>query len=87
MHTCHATACTRPVPPTLFMCKPHWFALPKPMRDAIWSTYRDGQCDDWRISQAYSEAAKAAVRFIAAKEGVAPDVSVYEWLEPARRRV
>lgn len=24
-------------------CKPHWFSLPKPLRDRIWATYRRGQ--------------------------------------------
>lgn len=81
-HTCHATGCERRVPPEMFMCRSHWFSLPKRLRDRIWATYRPGQCDDWNISQAYSEAAKECVRFIAAKEGREPDVSVYEWLEP-----
>lgn len=26
-------------------CKPHWFALPKPLRDAIWSTWRKRERD------------------------------------------
>lgn len=84
-HHCHATDCPREVPPEMFMCRSHWFSLPKRMRDAIWRTYRPGQCDDWNISREYSEAAKAAVRFIAAKEGREPDVSVYEMLEPKER--
>ncbi len=81
-HHCHATDCKTNVPPEMFMCRKHWFSLPKAMRDAIWRTYRPGQCDDWQISQAYSEAAKAAVRLIAAKEGREADVSIYEMLEP-----
>lgn len=24
-------------------CRPHWFRLPKYLRDKIWSTYRAGQ--------------------------------------------
>ena len=24
-------------------CKSHWHALPKPMRDAIWQTYKGGR--------------------------------------------
>ena len=66
------------------MCRRHWFSLPKRLRDEIWRTYRRGQCDDWNITQAYSEAAKACVRFVAAKDGIAPDLRVYEWLEPGR---
>ena len=82
MHQCHATDCPTPVPPEMFMCRRHWFSLPSGLRRAIWRTYRPGQCDDWNISTAYSEAAKAAVRYVAQREGRAPDVRVYELLEP-----
>ena len=27
---------------TLLMCRRHWYMVPKPLRDAIWQTYRDG---------------------------------------------
>ena len=81
-HTCHATSCNVAVPPEMFMCKRHWFSLPKPLRDAIWRTYRPGQCDDWNITHEYAEAARAAVKHIAAKEGIEPDVSVYDMLDP-----
>lgn len=82
VHTCHATACEVNVPPEMFMCRRHWFMLPKRLRDKIWRHYREGQCDDWQITKAYSEAAKECVRFIAAKEGIEPDVKLYEILEP-----
>ena len=81
-HTCHATGCKVAVPPKLFMCKRHWYSLPMELRQEIYRTYRPGQCDDWAISREYSEAAKAAVRYVAKMEGVEPDVSVYEMLEP-----
>jgi hypothetical protein len=83
-HTCHATGCTVHVPPEMFMCKRHWFSLPKRMRDEIWRMYRQGQCDDWQISHGYAEAAREAVRFVAAKEGREPDTSVYDMFDPAR---
>lgn len=81
-HHCHATGCGTKVPPAMFMCKKHWFSLPKPMRDAVWETYRPGQCDDWRITTAYADAARAAIRHVAAKEGREPDTSIYDTLEP-----
>lgn len=81
-HTCHATNCEIEVPPEIFMCRQHWFMLPKKLRDEIWRTYRQGQCEDWNISKEYSEAAKKCVKFIAAKEGVEPDIKLYEMLEP-----
>ena len=84
MHRCHATDCQVEVPPIMFMCRRHWFTLPKHMRDEIWRTYRAGQCDDWQISKEYSEAAKTAIKFIAAKEGKVPDIKLYEVLEPEK---
>lgn len=84
MHSCHATGCRTAIPPDLFMCKYHWFLLKREMRAAIWRTYRPGQCDDWNISQAYSDAAKQAIIYIAGIEGKAPNLKIYEMLEPGR---
>jgi hypothetical protein len=42
-HTCHAPGCNRLVPPNMWGCKPHWFALPERIRNAIWREYRPGQ--------------------------------------------
>lgn len=67
------------------MCLRHWRSLPKRMQAAIWASYRVGQCDDWRISHAYVEAAKAAVRWAAEWEGIEADVSVYDMLDPERK--
>lgn len=64
------------------MCRRHWWSLPKRMRDRIWATYRPGQCDDWEPSAAYCEAAKTAVTFIAQREGLQPDVKLYDMLSP-----
>lgn len=55
--------------------------LPKSLRDRIWKTYRPGQCDDWNITHEYAEAARECVRFIATKEGVEPNTSVYDMLD------
>lgn len=85
-HTCHATDCKVAVPPEMFMCKRHWFSLPKRMRNAIWRTYRAGQCGDWNISHGYAEAARTAVQYIAEKEGKVADVSVYDMLDPERNK-
>lgn len=85
-HHCHATGCTARVPPEMFMCRRHWFMLPKLMRDDVWRTYRAGQCNDWAISHSYADAARAAIRYVAEKEGVEPDVSVYDMLDPKENR-
>ena len=52
------------------------------MRTKIYNTYRPGQCDDWNISKEYSSAAKECILFIANKEGVEPNLRIYEMLEP-----
>src|SRR5581483_6888504 len=44
-HTCHAMACDAHVPPKMFMCKRHWYMLPKVMRNAVWEEYVFGQED------------------------------------------
>lgn len=83
-HTCHATGCDVAVPLEMFMCRRHWFSLPKVLRNRIWATYRPGQCDDWHITHEYANAAREAVQYIAAKEGVEPDTSIYDMLDPRR---
>ena len=77
-HHCHATNCKAAVPPEMFMCKRHWFALPKKMRDAIWREYRVGQCDDMNPSDDYCRTAKECVVFLAQKEGRVPDTALYD---------
>lgn len=58
-HNCHWPGCTRAVPPRMWGCKPHWFALPKHLRDLIWATYRPGQEITKTPSPEYIEAANA----------------------------
>lgn len=63
-HHCHWPGCKTQVPPAMWGCKPHWFRLPKPIRDRIWEAYRPGQEKDMRPSTAYLEAAEEAQRWI-----------------------
>jgi hypothetical protein len=67
-HTCHARPCNVEIPPKMFMCKRHWFMLPKTMRDAIWANYRPGQEIDKEPSAKYLEVAMAAVNWLSDKE-------------------
>lgn len=71
----------------MFMCRGHWFSLPPHLRKLIWTTYRWGQCNDWQITHAYANAARACVRFIAAREGKEPDTTVYDRLDPGPSKV
>ncbi len=68
-HTCHARNCTRAVPPKMLMCRQHWFTVPRPLRDAVWATYRPGQEVDKDPSPEWIEAADAAIDAVAEREG------------------
>ena len=57
-HTCHWPGCETRVPPAMWGCKGHWFALPKRLRDRIWATYRRGQEVTKTPSPEYMEAAR-----------------------------
>lgn len=86
MHTCHAIACDKSVPPEILMCRPHWFSVPWSLRARVWSTYRDGQCDTFDPTSAYCQAAKAAVIAVAEKEGRTvdpkdPKILLYDMLQ------
>jgi len=66
-HECHWPGCTRQVPPAMWGCRDHWYALPAELRQRIWRAYRPGQESDMRPSEAYLEAARAAQAWIAAR--------------------
>jgi hypothetical protein len=43
-HTCHWPGCDKTVQVALWGCRPHWFRLPKPLRDQLVATCsRPGQ--------------------------------------------
>lgn len=45
-------------------CRPHWFRLPKVLRDRIWDAYEIGQERSMRPSAAYLDAARAVQAWI-----------------------
>jgi len=51
----------------MFMCRGHWFALRKTMRDAIWREYRPGQENDKAASARYMAVQRLAVAEVAFK--------------------
>lgn len=63
-HTCHANGCQTSVPPKMFMCRTHWFKLPKSLRDNIWATYVPGQEITKTPSPEYLEAAHEAINYL-----------------------
>jgi hypothetical protein len=64
-HYCHAHGCNVVVPPSMMMCKSHWYALPKATRDAIWREYRRGQEVDKSPSIRYLAVQRLAVAQVA----------------------
>ena len=67
-HTCHWPGCAKQVPPSMWGCAPHWFKIPKPLRDRIWRAYRPGQENDLHPSEDYFDVAKAVQKWIAELE-------------------
>ena len=65
-HHCHWPGCAVEVPPMMWGCKPHWFSLPRHLRDELWRTYRRGQEVTKSPSPEYIAAAKAVQDWIAA---------------------
>lgn len=85
-HICHAIACERYVPPQMLMCRKHWFTVPLALRNRVWATYQDGQCDTLDPTSDYCKAAKAAVIAVAEKEGRTidpkdPKILLYDMLQ------
>ena len=63
-HLCHWPGCKREVPPELYACKLHWFALPKYIRDAIWEWYVPGQEIRKDPTEEYIEVARIAEAWV-----------------------
>lgn len=70
VHECHAFGCATPVHPRFLMCRDHWFQLPQELRRAVNAAFVPGQ-EEKRVrpTQAWLNAAQAAVTYIAEQEG------------------
>lgn len=66
-HHCHWPGCTKQVPPAMWGCRPHWFALPATLRARIWANYRPGQEETMTPSRAYLDVAAEVQRWISEK--------------------
>jgi hypothetical protein len=64
-HTCHWPGCSKQVPPAMWGCRPHWFALPEHLRNRIWAAYRVGQEVNGTPSREYVDVAREAQAWIA----------------------
>lgn len=41
-HQCPADGCDQCIPSNRLMCRADWYRVPKPIRDAVWNTWRSG---------------------------------------------
>jgi hypothetical protein len=64
-HTCHWPGCEKQVPPAIWGCRPHWFALPKTLRDRVWRAYEPGQEQRLDPSEEYLAVAQDVQAWIA----------------------
>lgn len=68
-HHCHWPGCVRQVPPAMWGCRPHWYALPTTLRNKVWAAYRPGQEETMTPSREYIAAAREVQAWITATEG------------------
>ncbi len=41
-HICPGPDCTAHVADHMLMCRPHWYQVPRALRDEVWATWRNG---------------------------------------------
>lgn len=64
-HTCHWPGCKAQVPPAMWGCRKHWYALPAALRAEVWRAYRPGQEADMRPSADYLGVARKVQDWLA----------------------
>ncbi len=66
--TCPVLACGAPIGREMLTCRPDWFSIPTPLRDAVWRTWRAfKQTRTPATLRAYREAREAALTAVDAK--------------------
>ena len=71
-HHCHWPGCNRQVPPAMWGCTPHWYALPDNLRKQIWQTFQPGQEVNGTPSRAYLDVAREVQAWIAQDQAAKP---------------
>lgn len=61
-HTCSAFGCREPVKRPKFMCKEHWFQVPKKIRDEVWTAHRARPFDRNRSLTACRDAISSVMK-------------------------
>jgi hypothetical protein len=63
--SCRIPACPASVAPGRLMCRPHWYQVPKLLRDRIWATWQSGA---GALSPEYRQAVRDAVTAVQARQ-------------------
>lgn len=63
-HLCPVKGCGKRVPLDQLMDKTHWYMVPKPLRNAVWAAWQDGEGAG---SPQHDAAVDAAVRAVERK--------------------
>jgi hypothetical protein len=71
-HHCHWPGCDKQVPPAMWGCRAHWYALPLQLRNRIWATFKPGQEISKTPSREYVAVAREVRDWITANGGAAP---------------
>lgn len=62
---CYWNGCTVTVPASMLMCRRHWFALPRSLRNRVWSAYEPGQEENLAaITDEYRTVLEEVKRFV-----------------------
>lgn len=69
LRTCPIDGCEKQHKRNMLMCRDHWYMVPKPLRDALWSAYRT----EGVFSDEYMEARQACIGAVEQKEAEAGD--------------
>jgi hypothetical protein len=60
-HKCPAGGCGKRVRPDMLMCAPHWYAVPRPLRSAVWRAWDGGA---GAASPEHAAAIRAAIKAV-----------------------
>lgn len=67
-HLCHALRCKVEVPPAMFMCRKHWYMVPRQMRALVWLHYVPGQEVTKDPTPEYLDVVHEAIKYVSELE-------------------
>jgi hypothetical protein len=63
-HKCPATGCPQRVADHMLMCRPHWYMVPRELREPVWDAWQSGAGAG---TEEHNDAIRAAVAAVNAK--------------------